>query len=53
MAKKKFPYVEPLNYIPEEIRKKAKVGEYAEDANEEQRANDQIRDFVKGKKESK
>ena len=32
MAKdKKIEYVEPTDYIPEEIRKKYKVGEYAED----------------------
>lgn len=30
MAIKKVKYVEPAEYIPEDLRKKFKVGEYAE-----------------------
>ena len=30
MANKKIVYVEPANYIPEKLRKKYKLGEYAE-----------------------
>lgn len=50
-------YVEPVDYIPEAIRKKNKVGEYYEGGMEEKedtakenaRANKQIRDFVNNK----
>ena len=29
--KKKYGYIEPVDYFPEEIRKKFKLGEFAED----------------------
>lgn len=32
MAKKKVAYAEPDDFFPKEIRKKYKLGEYAEDA---------------------
>lgn len=58
MARK--PYVEPVSYIPEEIRKKNKVGEFNEEGMKKaeeffgknksnEKANQQIRDFVNGK----
>ncbi len=31
MTKKRMGYVEPENYFPKEIRKKYKLGEFAED----------------------
>ena len=59
MAKRK-PYVEPVNYIPEEIRRKNKVGEFNEEGKtkaeelfgklEKDKANKQIRDYVNGNK---
>ena len=30
MAKKEIKYVEPANYFPESVRKKHKIGEFAE-----------------------
>lgn len=50
-------YVEPKDYIPEEIRKELKIGEYAEEKGAEEKANpkkevsnEEFRDFVSGKK---
>lgn len=48
-------YTEPSDYIPKEIRKKLKLGEYAEDEKEteakkeERDANDKIRNYVQRK----
>ena len=47
------PYVEPDDFIPEDIRRELKIGEFAEEkedtAKENARANKQIRDFVNDK----
>ena len=55
-SKNKDIYYEPENYIPEDLRKKYKLGEYNEEAQEEARqleakmnANKEIRNFVKNK----
>lgn len=44
-------YKEPEEFIPEDIRKEFKLGEYAEEENEEEKRelNKTIRDYVKGK----
>lgn len=44
-------YKEPEEFIPEDIRKEFKLGEYAEEENEEEKreVNKTIRDYVKGK----
>ena len=51
MAKAK--YTEPTDYIPKEIRKELKIGEFAEEEKKEPEKkkdlNKEIRDFVKGK----
>lgn len=54
---KRAKYVEPDDYIPVEIRKKLKLGEFAEEAAEEEKSdakkdvsNEDFRDFVSGKK---
>ena len=38
---KTIKYVEPASYFPEEIRKKHKLGEYAEPKSEAEKPNDQ------------
>lgn len=48
MAKKDFAYIEPSNYLPEEIRKKV-FGEEDQEK-EKEKANQEIRDYVNGKK---
>lgn len=47
----KKAYKEPEEFIPEDIRKEFKLGEYAEEENEEEKreVNKTIRDYVKGK----
>ena len=50
---KREKYVEPNDYIPEDILKELKLGEFAEDENtekEKERANQDIRDYVNRKK---
>ena len=51
----KTKYTEPSEYIPKEIRKKLKLGEFAEDKEEkkpenERELNKAFRDYVNGKK---
>ena len=51
MAEKKNKYTEPVDFIPKEIRKKLKLGEFAENPDQEKaKANKEIRDYVNGKK---
>lgn len=45
MAIKGAKYTEPDDYIPEEIRKKLKLGEYAEEE-DNQKTNENIRKYV-------
>ena len=53
---RKFEYKEPSDYFPESVRKKLKLGEYAEEANETNKddagkeTNRAIRKFVNGEK---
>lgn len=51
MANVKTTYVEPADYFPKEIRKKWKLGEYAEDEKkaERKKENKEFRDYVKNK----
>ena len=53
MRKVKITYVEPADYFPKEIRKKYKLGEYAEEENEsterKKKDNDDLRKVFKGK----
>lgn len=49
----KAKYTEPTDYIPEDIRKKLKIGEYAEPDKEEKEKRDlnkKLRNFVNDKK---
>lgn len=48
----KTPYKEPREYIPEDIRKELKIGEYAEDNKKEKepKKKDELKDIIKGKK---
>ena len=48
----KTKYTEPTEYIPKEIRKKLKLGEFAETKEPEKNRdlNKDFRDFVNGKK---
>jgi len=39
MKKEKPKYVEPLDFFPEEIRKKNKIGEFAEDNKKDETEN--------------
>ena len=52
MAKTK--YTEPTEYIPKEIRKELKIGEFAEDkekkTDNKRDLNKEFRDYVNGKK---
>lgn len=49
----RLTYVEPEDYIPEDLRKKYKLGEYAEEEEpteeEKEQANNEIRNFVNRK----
>ena len=46
----KFVYSEPDDYFPESVRKELKLGEYAEDQEEEKKkANKEFRDYVNNK----
>lgn len=42
----KTNYTEPTDYIPEDIRRKLKLGEFAEEEKENKEVNKEIRDFV-------
>lgn len=53
---KRAKYTEPDDYIPKDIRKELKIGEFAEDEkdkkenNERTVSNKEFRDWVNGKK---
>lgn len=48
--KKRVVYSEPTEFIPKEVRKKFKLGEFAEpEEQEKEKANKEIRDYVKNK----
>ena len=53
MANVKTTYVESADYFPKDIRKKFKLGEYAEEENEsterKKKDNDDLRKVFKGK----
>ncbi len=48
---KKTPYTEPVDFIPKDIRKKMKIGEFAEEqprGNDSKITNEEFREYVKG-----
>ena len=47
---KKIGYSEPKEYIPEELRKKYKIGEFAEDEKEKENKPDKEQDNEDNKK---
>lgn len=53
MKNEKITYTEPISYFSEATRRKFKLGEFAEDENEQkdekEQANKEIRDFVNRK----
>ena len=50
MAERKVIYSEPDDYIPKSVRKEMKLGEYADDQEQEkEKANKEIRNFVNNK----
>lgn len=49
---KKIDYSEPTDYIPQDVRKKLGLGEYAKDTKEEdkkKKENEEVRKIFKGK----
>ncbi|MGI6178331.1 MAG: hypothetical protein ACOYJO_07790 [Eubacterium sp.] len=48
MAKRKMKYIEPADYFPEEIRKKYKIGEYADDDDPEKATKEEPEKQDKG-----
>ena len=50
--KKKIKYVEPVDYFPEEIRKKYKLGEYSEMNSQELKTNKKTKGVNKKEKDN-
>ena len=50
---KKFSYKEPDDFFPKDIRKKAKIGEFAEQPKKEENgkkiSNEEFRNYLNGK----
>lgn len=50
MSKKNVKYTEPTDYFPKEVRKKLKIGEFAENKEENKKVtNEEFRNYVNGK----
>ena len=43
-------YSEPIGFFPESVRKKNKIGEYAEEEKKDDKKKDELKDIIKGKK---
>ena len=53
MSEKKINYKEPDDYFPKDIRKKMKIGEFAEQPKKEEKgnkiSNEEFRNYLNGK----